>query len=251
MTCAISTISVKSALTKSRIYGVEYVINPYRGCQHGCRYCYATFMLQHAHGHEHDTWGSFVEVKENLPDVLAGELQRRRKSPGEVMLASVCDPYQPAEAEYKITRRCLELLHQHGWKIGILTRSPLVLRDLALLRDNHASVGFSIPTDNDRIRQLTEPNAPPIPARIEALRQLHDAGISTWAFIGPILPLNPANLHAQLAPVVDSVMLSALNYYDQVNAYFRKVGLGICFNRDFAPKIKAELRARFAAAHDA
>ena len=163
------------------------------------------------------------------------------------MLASVCDPYQPVEAEYKITRRCIELLAGHGWEIGILTRSPLVLRDLDLLRAAKASVGFSIPTDNDRIRQLTEPAAPPIPARIAALRQLHDAGISTWAFIGPILPLNPENLHALLAPAVDSVLLSALNYYDQVRDHFRAAGLGVVFNRDCAPKIKAELRARFGA----
>jgi DNA repair photolyase len=251
MNCTVSTITVKSGLTRSRIYGIEYVINPYRGCGHGCCYCYAPLMGRNTALDNPEPWGSFVMVKENLPDVLADQLKRRRKPPGKVLLSSVCDPYQPVEAEYNITRQCLELLIQYGWQIDILTRSPLVLRDLELLKTAKASIGFSIPTDNDRIRQLTEPNAPSISSRIEALRKLHDAGISTWAFIGPILPLNARKLHEQLSPVVDSVMLSALNYYDLVKIHFRAVGLDICFNRDFAPKLKAELRACFGTSREA
>lgn len=242
---AVTTVRVKTALTQSRIYGVEYVINPYLGCAHGCSYCYATFMRKYSHGHQAAAWGSFVEVKENLPEVLAGELRRRRRPPGRVLLASVCDPYQPAEGQHRLTRRCLELLLEHNWSIDILTRSPLVLRDLDLLRRAGASVGFSIPTDNDRIRQLVEPRAPAIADRIAALRQLHAAGIDTWAFIGPLLPLNPDSLHARLAPYVSHVLIDALNYPDQVRALFRRVGLDVCLTAGFAPRLKEQLGARF------
>lgn len=238
-------ISTKSALVKSRIPGVEYVINPYLGCTHACSYCYAVFMRQHSHGHQDAPWGSFVEVKANMPEILEKELRRRRLPPSSVMLSSVCDPYQPAEARHGITRRCIELLAQYGWEIEVLTRSPLVLRDLDALLKAKATVGFSIPTENDRIRRLTEPDAPSIQARIEALRQLHDAGISTWAFLAPLMPMDPDRLHEMLAPVVDHVLVSALNHYDLSAEYLRSVGLGVCMTRGFAPKLKARLREVF------
>lgn len=161
----ITEITVKSALVRSKIPGVDYVINPYLGCAHGCRYCYAVFMRRYSRGHAASPWGSFVEVKVNLPDILRAELHRK-KQPGRALLASVCDPYQPVEARYRLTRTCLELLREHGWGIDILTRSPLVTRDLDILQGlSNVSVGFSIPTDDDRVRHLLEPQAPPIPAR--------------------------------------------------------------------------------------
>lgn len=238
-------VTTKSALVKSRIYGVEYVINPYLGCAHGCSYCYAVFMRRHSHGHQDAPWGSFVEVKADLPDVLAAELRRRRKPPASVMLSSVCDPYQPCEERRRITRRCIELLATHGWQVEILTRSPLVLRDIELLRDIKATVGFSIPTENDRIREITEPRAPSIPARLAALAQLHDAGIDTWAFLSPLLPMNPERLHAVLAPHVNRIMTCAMNHYDIAARYMRARGLGVVFTRGFASKLKRRLRDLF------
>jgi DNA repair photolyase len=157
----VTEIIVKSALVRSKIPGVDYVINPYLGCAHGCRYCYAVFMRRYSRGHSASPWGSFVEVKVNLPDVLRAELHRK-KQPGRALLASVCDPYQPVEARYRLTRTCLELLQGHGWGIDILTRSPLVSRDLDILQEMpNASIGFSIPTDDDRVRHILEPQAPP------------------------------------------------------------------------------------------
>ncbi len=188
----VTEITVKSALVRSKIPGVDYVINPYLGCAHGCRYCYAVFMRRYSRHHAAAPWGSFVEVKINLLDILRSEL-RRKKQPGRALLASVCDPYQPVEARYRLTRGCLEILREHGWGIDILTRSPLVTRDLDLLREApEVSVGFSIPTDDDRVRHLLEPQAPPIAARLQALKTLHAAGLHTWVFVAPMLPMQPS-----------------------------------------------------------
>jgi hypothetical protein len=106
-------VTTKTALVRSRIPGVEYVINPYTGCGHGCRYCYAVFMAKYSKHHQHAPWGSFVEVKANIVDVLRGELARKRRT-GTAMLSSVCDPYQPAETTYRLTRGCIEALRERG-----------------------------------------------------------------------------------------------------------------------------------------
>ncbi len=237
-------VRVKTALTRSRIGGVEYVVNPYRGCAHGCAYCYAPLMGR-GDGTLAEPWGSYVLVKENLVEVLAGELSRRRKPPGSVMLSSVCDPYQPAEKRHELTRRCVESLAAYGWEIGILTRSPLVLRDLELLRDAGATVGMSIPTENDRVRRRIEPNAPSIESRIGALARLHEAGISTWVFVAPLLPMNPERYHELIAPHVDSYMISALNHYDLAADPMRAAGLGVVLTKSFASKVRARLTELF------
>jgi DNA repair photolyase len=216
----ITEITVKTALIRSKIPGVSFVLNPYLGCGHGCRYCYAAFMTKYSRHHAGQPWGSFVEIKTNIVELLQKELSRR-KQPGVVLLSSVCDPYQPVERRYRLTRQCLEILNQCGWGIDILTRSPLVTRDLDLLADMaNISVGFSIPTDDDAVRRILEPHAPPIPARVAALRVLHEAGLKTWAFLGPMLPMDPARLHELVAPYVDHVLIDRLNYRRQVRSLF-------------------------------
>jgi DNA repair photolyase len=214
-------IKAKSALVRSKIPGVDYVINPYLGCGHGCRYCYAVFMRKYSH-HPGSPWGSFVEPKTNIAEVLNAEL-RRKKQRGRAMLSSVCDPYQPLEHRYRLTRACLEVLRTWGWGIDILTRSPLVTRDLDILSATpEVCVGFSIPTDDDAVRKVLELNAPPIGARLSALKKLHEAGISTWVFIAPILPMHPDRLFALLEPHVDHLMADPLNYRSQVRDIFLK-----------------------------
>lgn len=234
-------IAARTALVRSRIPGVEFVINPYIGCGHGCRYCYAVFMARYSKHHEHAPWGSFVEAKTNIVEVLRGELARRRRT-GTAMLSSVCDPYQPAEQAYRLTRGCVEALREHGWGIRILTRSPLVTRDIDVLRLSiGASVGFSIPTDDDRVRQVLEPAAPSIEARVEALRQVHAAGIHTWVFVAPMLPMNPARLAALIGPHIDELMIDALNYRDQVEMLFRQQGWQHALSTAYASETRAEL----------
>jgi DNA repair photolyase len=234
-------IQTKSALVKSRIPGVNYVINPYLGCGHGCRYCYAVFMRKYSRRHVGAAWGSFVEAKINMVDVLRAELAKKRQA-GSAMLSSVCDPYQPAELRYKLTRGCLEALREFGWQIEILTRSPLVLRDVDILKSSiGASVGFSVPTDDDRVRKILEPHSPPIASRIATLKKLREAGIETWAFIAPILPMNPQVLVDMVAPHVSSVLIDALNYRGQVERLYRDQGWDYELTDEYARKIHAQL----------
>ncbi len=163
-----------------------------------------------------------MEVKINVAEVLRAELRRKRR-PGRVLLSSVCDPYQAVEHRYRLTRGCLAALREFGWGIDILTRSPLVVRDLDILAEAPgATVGLSIPTDDDRVRQVLEPNSPPIGARLNALKKLHAAGIRTWVFIAPILPMNPKRLYEAIASHISHLMVDPLNYRNQVRDIFLK-----------------------------
>jgi len=241
----ITEITAKTALVRSKIPGVPFVINPYLGCGHGCRYCYAVFMRRYSRRHPQAPWGSFVEVKVNIAEVLRGEL-RRKKQRSQAFLSSVCDPYQPVELKYRLTRHCLELLKEYGWGISILTRSPLVCRDLDILTAApEVSVGLSIPTDDDRVRKILEPQAPPIGARVAALRRLKEAGLAPWVFIAPMLPMNPARLHELLAPYVSRVMLDPLNYRGQVRALFKRQGWDYALTDAYAAATRASLEKLF------
>lgn len=218
----ITQIQTRTALVKSKIEGVDYVINPYLGCAHGCKYCYAKFMAKWSRHHAGHRWGTFVEVKINLPQVLRSELRSKRKRSA-ATLSSVCDPYQPIEACFEITRKSIMLLKEFGWNIDILTRSPLVIRDIDLLRSySQVTVGISIPTDDDRVRKVLEPNSPPIESRFKTLMALANAGVRTWVFIAPMLPMDPLKLYEVIAPYAGYVMIDRLNYPEQVEAIFRR-----------------------------
>jgi DNA repair photolyase len=241
----ITEIKTKTALVKSKIPGVDYVINPYLGCGHGCKYCYAGFMTKYSHHHAGSRWGDFVEIKVNIADVLRSELARKRKK-GSASLSSVCDPYQPVECERRLTRKCVENLLEFGWEVNVLTRSPLVARDIDLLSSAPSvSVGISIPTDSDDVRKILEPNAPSILSRVEALRRLHGAGIRSWAFIGPMLPMNPKALFEMVSPYVDHVLIDALNYRKQVSGIFLRNGWEYELTDQYAMETEAELAQLF------
>ena len=175
----------KSALSRSGIYGVNYSVNPYLGCQHGCAYCYARFMAKKSHRGEE--WGSFVDVKVNAPQRLSLEL---RKGPrGLVLLSSVTDPYQPLERKYGLTRGALQLLVKYDFPTSLLTKSDLVLRDLDIIREmRNCEVGLTITTLDEGVKEVFEPLATPIGDRLKALGKLHEAGVETYAFLGPMLP---------------------------------------------------------------
>ncbi len=198
-------ITCKSALTKSGIEGVDYCLNPYRGCAHACIYCYATFMRKWS-GHA-EPWGEFVDAKVNLPEALARELgcgaaaeparpgrsaggpARRGRAPGHVMIGTVTDAYQPAEKRYGLTRRALEQLAGTDFSVGVLTKSALVARDLDIIaRCRDARVGLTLTTTREEIRRAFEPGASPVARRLEALAEVGRAGIDTWVFFGPVLP---------------------------------------------------------------
>ncbi len=231
-------IYARSILSKSKVF--DYTINPYVGCQHSCTYCYARFMKRTT-GHK-EPWGEFVDLKVNAPDLLRREVTKKPR--GRVWISGVCDPYQQLEEKYELTRKCLEILIQHGWPITIQTKSPLVLRDMQLLRrSNKVEVGLSVTTGDEVTRRLFEPNAPSIKERIEALDELHLAGIGTFAMIAPMLP-GSAELSAMLQDKVDHILIDRMNYHygDWV---YRKYKLEAAMHDDFFFQISSKLASAF------
>ncbi len=179
----IKEIKAKTALSPSQLPGLDYALNPYRGCAHACVYCYAPSVIRWNEG----KWGEVVEAKINLPRILSKELRVKKK--GVVGLGTVTDPYQPAEKKYEITRRCLELLLMHDFPVCIQTKSSLVLRDIDLLKGfSNIEVGITITTPDDSVREIMEPGASSVDERLKALARLQENGIRTWVFLGPLMP---------------------------------------------------------------
>jgi DNA repair photolyase len=229
----------KSILSESKIY--PYVINPYTGCQHNCSYCYARYMKRFT-GHQ-EPWGQFVDVKVNAPDLLARQI--KKKKPDTVWISGVCDPYQPLEAKYQLTRQCLEILAQNDWPVVVQTRSPLVLRDIDVIqKGKYFEVGFSITTADDRIRGIFEPNAPAINERVRALDELHQAGIKTYAMIAPMLP-GAENLAEILAGKIDRVLMDRMNYH-YADWVYRKYGLEDKLTDEYFTRTERTLSTAFA-----
>ena len=199
----IGEIQCKSILGRSGIGGMDYAVNPYLGCSHACAYCYARFMRKMSHTGE--DWGDFVDVKVNAVDVL--KLEAARKPRGRVILSSVTDAYQPLERKYQLTRRCLEVLLEHGFSVDILTKSDLVLRDIDLFKKfDDIEVGLTITGFDDGVRMAFEPGASSIKTRLDTLKLLNNEGIPTYAFLGPMLPhLSDEHLEELLNTLTDRV----------------------------------------------
>lgn len=178
--------------------GFGFALSPYRGCGHGCRYCYVREYPHALHGPE--DWGGWSAPKTNAPELLWS--QRHRLHNQSVFLASATDPYQPIEREFRLTRGCLEvLLKCPTTRVLVHTRSPLILQDLELLRafGSRLSVGFSIPTDDDTVRQVVEPKAPAIPSRWAAVERLTAAGIAVGISVTPLMVMVDAEAFARRA----------------------------------------------------
>ncbi len=214
----VTEIRPKSILSTSKVH--DYVVNPYVGCQHGCAYCYARFMKRFT-GHR-EPWGQFVDVKVNAAELLRTEIKRKKR--GTVWVSGVCDPYQPLEARYRLTRECLAILVENDWPVVVQTRSLLILRDADILEAaGNLEAGLTVTTADDEIRKLFEPNAPPIAARLRALEELHRRGIRTYAMIAPMLPGAEA-LPQALRGKVDHVVVDRMNYH-YADWVYRKHGL--------------------------
>jgi DNA repair photolyase len=193
-------------------------------------------------GHK-EPWGQFVDVKLNAPDLLKQEISRKRKD--RVWVSGVCDPYQPLEGRYRLTRQCLEILAQNDWPVTIQTRSPLVLRDMDILREGrYFEAGMSVTTADENMRKIFEPSAPPIKERVRALEELHRAGIRTFAMIAPMLP-GAENLADILIGKVDHVMLDRMNYH-YADWVYRKYGLEDKLTDDFFSRTERILSSAFA-----
>jgi DNA repair photolyase len=183
---------------KDERYGFGFALSPYRGCGHGCAYCYVREYPNELHGPQE--WGRWSAPKLNAPELLWA--QRHRLHNQSVFLASATDPYQPLEREFRLTRGCLEvLLKCPTTRVLLHTRSPLVLQDLELLRafGRRLSVGISIPTDDDTVRQVVEPKAPPIPSRWAAVERLSSAGIQVGISVAPLMAVADPQAFARRA----------------------------------------------------
>src|SRR2546425_5166871 len=182
----------KSILVRSKLPDAEYVVNPYTGCVFGCHYCYASFAGRFV-GEPIGNWGNYVYAKINavpLFEVELAKLRRAGRSPS-ILLSSVTDAYQGIEKKYRLTRGILEELAQEPYPgaVSILTKSPMVLRDVDLLRRiPRADVGLTITSTNDRLSRFLEVRAPLASRRLRTLAELHAEGIHTYAFVGPLLP---------------------------------------------------------------
>jgi len=179
-------ITVKKALTRSGLPDIDYALNPYLGCLHGCIYCYArnyTYIKE-----IRENWGRVVAVKTNLIDILRKEISMVKK--GVVGVGTITDPYQPVEAIYELTRRSLILLLEKGFHTSIQTKNTLILRDIDIFEKyvDRIDIGFTITTMNNETARLIEPYSSPPTMRAFALEKISSRGIDTWIFYGPVIP---------------------------------------------------------------
>ena len=243
----INEITAKTIFTKSGLPASDWVINPYNGCLFGCSYCYAAQIARWKHPDEE--WGTYLDVKMNAPELLQKELASLASRPGleskrdfgSVFFSSVTDPYVGMEAKYKLTRACLEVLADFGYEgvINIQTKSDLVTRDIDVLkRLKNVSVGCTVTTLDDEISRYFEGIAPSVTKRIAALKELHDAGISTYAFVGPLLPTVLAD-EQQIMDILDALETAGVE-----TVWFEHIHLvGVVKQRlyDYVQKTKPEL----------
>lgn len=199
----IKEIKCRSALSRSGIYGIDYSINPYIGCEHNCSYCFARYMKKFSFSHKE--WGDFVHVKINILDVLRSELKKIKG--GSILISSVTDAYQPIEEKYELTRKILEELENYrNFEITILTKSKLVIRDVDVIKKMQSvEVGFSISILRDEIKRVIEPRSSEVKERFKALKILKESGIKTYVMIAPILPIITENDLEKLLESIKSV----------------------------------------------
>ena len=177
----VKAINVSDYLTKSKLPASDYVINPYVGCPHGCKYCYASFMKRFT-GHTED-WGDFIDIK-----ICDKKIDLKKISKKRVFLSSVTDCYNPYEEKYEITRNILKQLVNSDCYLDISTKSKLILRDIDILKKiKNLSISMSINTLNEEFRCDMD-NASSIKERLNTLKKLHDNGVHTVLFMSPIFP---------------------------------------------------------------
>jgi DNA repair photolyase len=195
----------RTALNRVKGMPFAWSLNPYSGCAHRCTFCYVRAFERRADRPADDRYGRSIRVKVNVADVLARELGRRSWARELVAIGAATDPYQPAEGRYRLTRACIETLGRAASPFGLITRGPLIVRDLDVLaeaaRRTSVSVTFSVPTLDDAVWRTTEPGTAPPRQRLRALSLLVEAGIEANVGMAPILP-GLSDRPEQLAEVV-------------------------------------------------
>jgi len=182
----------KSALNPVKGMGFKWSLNPYMGCVHRCTFCYVRHFEQRSDRPSDDRYGASIRVKTNVADVLRRELARASWEHEQVTIGAATDPYQPAEGKYRLTRACLEVLRDASNPFAIITRGPMIVRDLDVLVEaaQRASVAvtFSVPTLDEEVWKRTEPSTAHPRQRLRALKELVDAGVKASVGMAPILP---------------------------------------------------------------
>jgi DNA repair photolyase len=193
----------KTALNPVKGMGFKWSLNPYMGCVHRCTFCYVRHFEHRSDRPFDDRYGASIRVKTNVAEVLRKELARPSWQHEHVAVGAATDPYQPAEGRYRLTRACLEAFRDATNPFSIITRGPMIVRDLDVLveaaRRASVSVTFSIPTLDDDVWRKTEPSTAHPRQRLRALKTLVDAGVKTGVGMAPILPGisdHPAQLRA-------------------------------------------------------
>ena len=195
----------RSALNRVKGMPFGWSLNPYTGCAHRCTFCYVRAFERRADRPSDDRYGRSIRVKVNVAEVLAAELARPSWRGEQVAIGAATDPYQPCEGRYRLTRACLEVLGRAATPFSLITRGPMIVRDLDVLAEAAArtkvAVVFSVPTLDREVWTTTEPGTPPPRQRLRALASLVEAGIEASVGMAPILP-GLSDSPAQLAEVV-------------------------------------------------
>ena len=195
----------RSALNKVKGMPFAWSLNPYTGCVHRCTFCYVRAFELRADRPSDDRYGRSIRVKVNVAEVLARELARPSWSGEQVAIGAATDPYQPCEGRYKLTRACIEVLGRSPAPFSIITRGPLIVRDLDVLQEaarrTNVAVMFSVPTLDRQVWRTTEPGTAPPRQRLRALKLLVEGGIEAGVGMAPILP-GLSDRPEQLAEVV-------------------------------------------------
>jgi len=211
----IKEIEAKSIIVKSNLPEGDFVINPYTGCGHACLYCYARFMKRFTNHSE--PWGDFIDVKTNAPDLIPENTEKFKNR--SIVFGSVTDAYQPLEGKYKLTRQILQKLIPLQPNLDIITKSDLVLRDIDLLKQFHnCTVAISASFLDEKAKNKLEPQSISTKKRLEALKELHQAGIKTVLFVSPIFPeiSDWARLIDLTKNFVDQYWFENLNLYPSI-----------------------------------
>lgn len=188
----VTEMEAKTMLVATKLPASDYVVNPYTGCSFACAYCYASFMGRFV-GEPIEAWGDYLTVKTNAVEVFRADLARlpQEKRHSVILMSSVTDAWQGPEKKYKLARGILEVMSEDSYPgfISILTKSPLILRDLDILAGLlQTEVGVTVTTTDDAIGRFIEVHAPVASERLKTLAALNAANIPTYAFVGPLLP---------------------------------------------------------------
>ena len=195
----------RSALNRVKGMMFEWSLNPYMGCAHRCTFCYVRAFERRADRPSDDRYGRSIRVKINVAEVLARELARPTWEGASIVVGAATDPYQPAEGRYRLTRSCLGALAAASNPFSIITRGPMIVRDVDVLQEASrrakVSITFSIPTVDDEVWRKSEPSTAHPRQRLRAIKELSDAGIDARVGMAPILP-GVSDRPEQLAEVV-------------------------------------------------